>query len=211
MDKIKIVIYEDDTSQRQALVGLIKSADDMILGASFSNCQRVEEQIKDIKPDVILMDIDMPLRSGIEGVAAAKQVLPEVNVLMFTFFDDSDKVFKAVCAGAHGYLLKGTSNNQILEAIREVNRGGAPMTPTIARKVLTAFPKNYTPQSNEMDKLSEREKSVLQLLSKGYSYKMVSAELDISVDTTRTHIRRIYQKLHVHSLSEAISKVFLNK
>lgn len=210
MNPIKIVIYEDDVSQRTALTELIKSTEDMMLGAAFSNCQRIEEQILDLKPNVILMDIDMPKRSGIEGVAAAKQIFPEVNVLMFTFFDESEKVFQAVCAGAYGYLLKGTSNTQILNAIREVNQGGAPMTPTIARKVLTAFPNNYTPQSDEMSKLSEREKSVLQLMSKGYSYKMVSAELDISMDTTRTHIRRIYQKLHVHSLSEAISKVYLN-
>jgi len=205
---IKISLYEDNTALREALEILIKGIHNYQLVGAYGDCLQIEKHLKTREADVILMDIDLPGRSGIEAAYIVKKLSPATEVLMLTVFDEDDKVFQAICAGASGYLLKKTPPSKILEAIEEVYNGGAPMTPAIARKVLKLFPK--TPAVNaELDKLTPREQEVLQNLAKGNSYKMVAAELDISIDTVRTYIKRIYEKLHVHSVAEAIHKAFL--
>lgn len=205
---IRVTIYEDNSALREALEILIKGMEPFQLIGSYGDCLQIEQNLLAQEPDVILMDIDLPGRSGIEGAYLAKKTTPSVEVLMLTVFDEDDKVFQAVCAGASGYLLKKSPPSKILEAIEEVYNGGAPMSPVIARKVLQLFPK--APAVNtELDKLTQRERDVLLSLSKGNSYKMVAADLDISIDTVRTYIKRIYEKLHVHSVAEAIHKAFL--
>jgi DNA-binding NarL/FixJ family response regulator len=205
---IRIIIYEDNAALRDSLRILLAGLDQFDLVGAFGDCLNIEEEVRRLDPDVILMDIDMPGRSGIEGAYLAKQVNPATEVLMLTVFDDNDKVFQAICAGASGYLLKKTPPSKILEAIEDIYNGGAPMTPSIARKVLELFPR--TPAVNtELDKLTPREQGVLRCLSTGNSYKMVADELNISIETVRTHIKRIYEKLHVHSVAEAIAKAFL--
>ena len=207
---IKVSIYEDNTALREALEVLIGGMDTFQLVGAYGDCTQIEAQLLGTSPDVILMDIDLPGRSGIEGAHLVKKMAPATEVLMLTVFDEDDKIFRAICAGASGYLLKKVPPIKILEAIEEVYNGGAPMTPIIARKVLQLFPK--APASNvELDKLTAREQEVLQSLAKGNSYKMVAAELEISIDTVRTYIKRIYEKLHVHSVAEAINKAFLKK
>jgi len=205
---IRIIIYEDNAALRDSLRILLAGLDQFDLVGAFGDCLNIEEEVRRLDPDVILMDIDMPGRSGIEGAYLAKQVNPATEVLMLTVFDDNDKVFQAICAGTSGYLLKKTPPSKILEAIEDIYNGGAPMTPSIARKVLELFPR--TPAVNtELDKLTPREQGVLRCLSTGNSYKMVADELNISIETVRTHIKRIYEKLHVHSVAEAIAKAFL--
>lgn len=207
---IRVAIYEDNSALREALEILIKGMTAFQLVGSHGDCLHLEQHLKVQLPDVVLMDIDLPGRSGIEGAYLVKKIAPTIEVLMLTVFDEDEKVFQAVCAGASGYLLKKAPPSKILDAIEEVYNGGAPMSPVIARKVLQLFPK--TPATNtELDKLTLREKEVLVSLSKGNSYKMVAAELDISIDTVRTFIKRIYEKLHVHSVAEAIHKAFLKK
>ncbi|MBP6812208.1 MAG: response regulator transcription factor [Saprospiraceae bacterium] len=206
---IRTLLYEDNNDLRGALAALIGGADGFELSGAFDNCMGVVEQVAALHPDVVLMDIDMPGMSGIEGVARLKKAHPKVEALMLTVFDDDDRVFQAVCAGASGYLLKKTTPERILEALREVTEGGAPMSPVIARKVLQLFPGKPTERDVELDKLSAREMEVLKTLSRGFSYKMVAAEMNIGIETVRTYIKRIYEKLQVHSVSEAVSKAFL--
>ena len=153
------------------------------------------------------MDIEMAGVNGIEGLKIIRKNFPEVNVLMLTVFEDNDRVFEAICAGATGYLLKKTPPIKILDAIRDVVDGGAPMTSSIARKVLQLFPRQPA-RSEEIDKLTHREQQVLQLLVNGYSYKMIAAELKVTLETVRTYIKRMYEKLRVHSVTEAINKAF---
>jgi DNA-binding NarL/FixJ family response regulator len=205
---IRIALYEDNKPLREALKILIQGIPHYQLVGAYGDCLQMETHLKTYEADVILMDIDLPVRSGIEAAAIVQKLSPTTEVLMLTVFDEDDKVFQAICAGASGYLLKKTPPSKILEAIEEVYNGGAPMTPTIARKVLKLFPK--TPTVNAaLDQLTPREQEVLQHLAKGNSYKMVAAELDLSIDTVRTYIKRIYEKLHVHSVAEAIHKAFL--
>ncbi|MDX2072705.1 MAG: response regulator transcription factor [Haliscomenobacter sp.] len=207
---ITVAIYEDNSALREALIILIKGLESFTLVGAHGDCNEIEAQLHFTQPDVILMDIDLPGRSGIEGAYIVKQISPSTEVLMLTVFDEDEKVFNALCAGASGYLLKKTPPSKILEAIEEVYSGGAPMSPVIARKVLQLFPKK--PAVNlELDKLTSREQEVLTSLAKGNSYKMVATELNISIDTVRTHIKRIYEKMHVHSVAEAINKAFLKK
>lgn len=207
---IRVSIYEDNTPLREALEVLVAGVEGYVLAGAYPDCLQVEDHLAKREVDVILMDIELPGRSGIEGAYLAKRASPATEVLMLTVFDDDDKIFQALCAGASGYLLKKTPPARILEAIEEVYNGGAPMTPAIARKVIQLFPR--TPTHNaELDKLSQREQEVLQNLATGSSYKMVAAELDISIETVRTYIKRIYEKLHVHSVAEAIAKAFLGK
>ncbi|MBL7783259.1 MAG: response regulator transcription factor [Saprospiraceae bacterium] len=206
---IRTIIYEDNTDLRGALAALIGGTEGFELSGAFDNCLGIVDQVTALHPDVVLMDIDMPGMSGIEGVVRMKKVHPQVEALMLTVFDDDNRVFEAVCAGASGYLLKKTAPARILEALREVTEGGAPMSPVIARKVLQLFPGKPAERDADLDKLTAREMEVLKTLSRGFSYKMVAAEMNISIETVRTYVKRIYEKLQVHSVSEAISKVFL--
>ena len=205
---IRTLLYEDDHNLREALDTLFSNSDDHILIGAFGDCMDILNQVESLKPDVVLMDIELPGMNGIEGVSILKKAYPQVEALMLTVFDDDSRVFDAVCAGANGYLLKKVNPLRILEAISEVSQGGAPMTPFIARKVLQLFPHKPSESDTSCDKLSAREMEVMKTLSKGFSYKMVAEELNVTLDTVRTHTKRIYIKLHVHSVTEAISKVF---
>jgi DNA-binding NarL/FixJ family response regulator len=208
---IRTLIYEDNDDLRTALFQLVDHADSVTCVGAFNNCTGIVQQARELQPQVVLMDIDMPGMSGIEGVVLLKRHYPQAEALMLTVFDDDDRVFDAVCAGANGYLLKKTPPAQIIEAIRTVHEGGAPMSPTIARKVLQLFPKHVSRNEADLDKLTQREMEVLNTLARGFSYKMVAAELNLSIETVRTYVKRIYEKLQVHSVSEAIAKAFLRK
>lgn len=159
-------------------------------------------------PDVILMDIELPGMNGIAATALIRQKFPDMQILIQTVFEDDEKVFNALCAGASGYLLKNTSPAKVLDAIREVYEGGAPMSPSIAKKVIASFyPNNQdSPLQREFSKLTDRETEVLDYMIKGQSYKMIAGQMNVSVGTVHSHIKSIYKKLHVNSMSEAIIK-----
>jgi DNA-binding NarL/FixJ family response regulator len=205
---IRLLIYEDDQDLREGLSQFLSSVYNFTVEGAFSNCDTIETDLRVLKPDILLMDIDMQGIGGIEGVRRAKLAFPNVNVLMFTVFDDDKKIFDAICAGADGYLLKKIPPDKIIEALKDVYNGGAPMTPSIARKVLQFFPK-VTVQ--EAEPLTEKEREVLLQLVNGNGYKQVAAELKISIETVRTHIKHIYSKLHVSSMSQAVAKAINQK
>jgi DNA-binding NarL/FixJ family response regulator len=206
----KIVIYEDNHDLRESLVVLLKGTSGFEVLGAFPNCKDIEKQISDLLPDVILMDIDMPVKNGIEGLKLIHKNHPDVNVIMLTVFETNEYIFEAVCAGAVGYLLKKSPPIEIIQAIEEVKNGGTSMTPSIARKVLQFFPKEYHKKEDEVEieTLSEREMEVLTLLTKGFTYRMAAYELGISAETIRTYIKRIYSKLHVHSNTQAVAVAF---
>ena len=160
-------------------------------------------------PDVVLMDIEMPNVDGISGVGKIKKVFPQIRIIMQTVFEDEGKIFASLQAGADGYILKNASAEKIIQSIREVNSGGASMTPSVALKVIKFFNQNKNPVSDY--NLTPKEKEVLSLLAEGNSYKMVADKLDISFFTVNTHVKKIYEKLHVHSLGEAVSMAIKNK
>lgn len=207
---IKVVVFEDRDELRVALSTLLESAEGITLCGAWENCDNVIEIVETQQPDVLLMDIEMPGTNGLQGLQLLQNYLPRINVIMLTVFEDDENVFKSLCLGAHGYLLKRTPPKKIIEAIKEVHNGGSPMTSTIARKVLQSFSAQNKNQTNEFG-LSQREKEILQSLVQGNSYKMTASTLGISLDTVRSHIRNIYDKLHVHSVSEAVSLALKNK
>lgn len=202
---IRVAIYEDNRPLRDALGTLIADTDGLTLVGAYGDCLLANDNTYRHQPDVVLMDIDLPGRDGIQAVQSLRREFPTVEVLMLTVFDDDDRVFRALCAGASGYLLKQTPPDDILDAIEQVYAGGAPMTPSIARKVIQTFP-GRAAASADLDQLTSRESQVLHYLAQGLSYKLVADELSISIETVRTHIKRIYEKLHVHSVTEAVSK-----
>ena len=208
MPLIHLLIYEDDKDLREGLGDFLSATGEFIIEGMFSNCDTISVDVKELKADIILMDIDMPGRNGIEGVRLAKAQKPEINILMFTVFDDDKKIFDAICAGADGYLLKKTAPDRLVEGLKDVYNGGAPMTPSIARKVLQAFPRKEKVQH---DPLTEKELEILQHLVQGNSYKQVAECAGISIDTVRTHIKHIYAKLHVRSMSQAVAKAINQK
>ena len=201
---IRIGIYEDNESLRDALSLLVQTTDNFELAGAYGDCLNLEQQIATNRPHVVLMDIDLPGMTGIEATLRLHRQFPETDVLMLTVFEDDDRVFEAIRAGATGYLLKKTPPSRILAAIQEVYEGGAPMSPGIARRVMQSLHRSTAP--HELDQLTPREATILSLLAAGNSYKMVAAEAGISIDTARTHIKRIYEKLHVHSVTEAVAK-----
>jgi DNA-binding NarL/FixJ family response regulator len=190
---------------REALSLLVSTTDGYALLGAFGDCRSVESQTASLQPDVILMDIDLPGMSGIEATLRLHRQFPGVEVLILTVFDDDGQIFDAIRAGASGYLLKRTPPSRILDAIREVYEGGAPMSPGIARRVMESLHVGET--GRELEQLTPRELEVLKLLAVGKSYKMVASEIGIGLETVRTHIRRVYEKLHVHSVTEAIARL----
>ncbi len=207
---IKIMLYEDNPQLREGLTMLIDGSEGYQVLASFKNCNNVLSEVEAFKPDVILMDIDMPGVNGIEGLKLIRQHNHEVKVLMLTVFDDNKNVFEALKSGANGYVLKKTPPAKLLEYILEAASGGAPMTSSIATQVLKMFSEVQVPQGEDYN-LSDREKEVLQHLVNGYSYKMIASDMFIAIDTVRSHIKKIYEKLHVNSKSEAVAKAFKDK
>jgi len=206
----KLLIYEDNPQLREGLTMLINGSDGFEVLSAFKNCNNVEDEVRAFKPDVILMDIDMPGTNGIEGLKRIREIDTDVKILMLTVFDDNKNVFDAISNCANGYVLKKTPPARLLEYIQEAQTGGAPMTSSIATQVLRMFSSLNNEKGEDYD-LSEREKQVLQLLVNGYSYKMIASEMFIAIDTVRSHIKKIYEKLHVNSKSEAVAKAFRNK
>ena len=207
---IKIVLYEDNPQLREGLSMLLNGSEGFEVIGAFKNCNNVVDEVEALQPDVVLMDIDMPGTNGIDGLKLIRQKNIPVKVLMLTVFDDNKNVFEAIKNGANGYLLKKTPPSKLLEYIQEAHTGGAPMTSSIATQVLKMFSQAHNTTSEDYH-LSDREKQVLQWLVNGYSYKMIAAEMFISIDTVRSHIKKIYEKLHVNSKSEAVAKAFKDK
>lgn len=209
---IRVLLYEDNPQLREGLTMLIDGSEGFTVVAAYKNCNNAVDEVEAWKPDVILMDIDMPGVNGIEGLKNIRQHNTEVKILMLTVFDDNKNVFEAIRNGANGYILKKTPPARLLEYITEASNGGAPMTSSIATQVLKMFSDlQSAPAAGEDYNLSEREKEVLQLLVNGYSYKMIASEMFISIDTVRSHIKKIYEKLHVNSKSEAVAKAFKDR
>ena len=186
---------------------LVDAQPDMVCVAVHPDLSQLMRDLDAAKPDVIVMDIQMPGMNGIDGVRSIKARFPRARILMQTVFDEDNKVFDAICAGASGYILKTAPVQDMVQAIRDVHNGGSAMTPAVAIKVLERFRVNAMPTESGVNYgLSDREKSVLTLLVKGRSYKMIAVEMNISYHTVDSHMRRIYEKLHVHSNAEAVSK-----
>jgi len=204
---VSIVLFEDNDRLRESLAYLLNSDPNYVVKGDFNNCNQAVEIVEKLTPDVVLMDIDMPGKTGISGVAMIKQSRPETAVIMYTVFEDDERLFQCLCAGANGYLLKKTPPARLFDAIQEVLEGGAPMSPIIARKVLMSFQEKHDNQYN----LTSREADVLQLLIKGNSIKIIADELNIAFDTVRSHLKKIYQKLHVNCGKEAIAKALKEK
>ncbi len=205
-----VLVYDDNTSLRESIERMVQFTDHLLLVGSYGNVQQVTEQVKELQPEVILMDIDMPGLNGIEAVKQVRQFDKKVPIIMLTVFDDNVHVLEAIVAGASGYLLKKHISDKLVDAIQDVIDGGAPMSPGIARMVIESMQQKQTADDNKYN-LTQREKEILHNLSKGNSFKMIAAELTISIDTVRTHIKRIYEKLQVHSQTEAVSKAVNEK
>lgn len=203
--QIGVVVYEDNSNLRESLCNLITFADNLLLLGNYARADDVINQVAELEPEVILMDIDMPGINGIEAVKKIRLFNQQVQIIMLTVFDDNHHVLEAICAGASGYLLKKHISDKLVDAISQVLQGEAPMSPGIARMVLQSMQQAIQPLANTYH-LTQREKEILSNLSKGNSYKMIAADLVISIDTVRSHIKKIYEKLQVHSQVEAVAK-----
>ncbi len=203
-EQISVVIVEDDKFIREGIAELLKSTPGFKLNAVFENCEAALKEIKKFLPDVILMDISMPGMNGIECVKKITEKNPQVKIIMLTVYEEEQKIFDSLRAGASGYILKRSSLQEILSSIKEVVSGGGPMSPVIANKVLNYF--NKSGKKSEEINLTTRETEILKELIEGHSYKKISELLFISLDTVRSHIKSVYQKLHVNSKSEAVAK-----
>ena len=202
---IKVSIIEDDDWIRENLTTRIKQTAGFAFVGSYRTAEEALIELPARPPDVVLMDINLPQMNGIECVRRLKTLIPTAQVLMLTVYEDSDKIFNSLLAGASGYLLKRTPQAEILEAISDVYRGNSPMTGHIARKVVQYFNQRGH-AGTEVEKLSKREREVLEHLARGVPYKEIAGELSVSIDTVRVHIKGIYGKLHVHSRGEAVAK-----
>jgi len=204
-DAIKVMIVEDDTAVREGLAALINGSEGYECRHACSSAELALEQIPDYMPDVVLMDIHLPGMNGIECVVCLKNAYPEIQVMMLTVFDNTEEIFKSLAAGATGYLLKKTPPARLLEAIKELVNGGSPMSSEIARKVVQTFHRPGLQQFPEAN-LTAREEEILVYLTKGYLYKEIAEALFINIETVRTHIHKIYQKLQVRTRTEVLLK-----
>lgn len=205
---IKVIVVEDNNAIREGLRILIDGTEGYSCLAVYSKCETMLKEIEKFDADVLLMDIGLPGISGIEGIKKVKKILPDINILMLTVYEENDLIFDAIFSGACGYLVKKTPPVKLLEAIKDASEGGAPMNPHIARKVINFFQKKnqILPSEPASAVLTQREKEVLTGLVDGNSFKSIADSLYISVETVRFHFRNIYKKLHVHSQSEAVAK-----
>ena len=207
---VKILLYDDSETLRQSIETLLNEERDMDFIAGISNAETVETDIGQLQPDVVLMDIDMPLVNGVEAVRRIRKVKADLPIIMLTVFDDNENIFNAICAGASGYILKRYASAEIAAAIRNVVTGGAPMTGLVAKKALQMIPAAKTSEEHKIH-LTPKEISILDRMVKGDSYKMIAATLNNSHDTIRFHIKNIYDKLHVHSATQAVTKAIKDK
>ena len=206
MKKIDVCIVEDLRDIREGLISIISGYADFNLLGAFETADAAFIALPKLKPEVVIMDINLPGMSGVECVRQLKTIVPQMQFMMFTVFESSEQVFEALEAGASGYLLKRSSPAKIIEAVIELKDGGAPMSTVIARKVVASFQKPTL--SKETDVLTTREKEILDQLAKGLLYKEIGANLNISTGTVRQHIHNIYEKLHVQNRTEALNKAF---
>jgi DNA-binding NarL/FixJ family response regulator len=201
---ISVSIVEDNEKLRGTLARVLNRAEGFTCVSQYPSAEDALKDLPNVKPEVVLMDINLPGINGVECVRQLKKILPQLQIMMLTVYEDTENIFDALAAGASGYLLKRTTGAELLDAIREVQRGGSPMTAHIARKVVQSFQKNAPVQPAE--NLSEREQQVLDLLSQGLMYKEIADKLQISYETVHTYIRRIYEKLRVRTRTEAVAK-----
>jgi DNA-binding NarL/FixJ family response regulator len=206
---LRIAIFDDNKNIRESISLLLKTVAGFEVVGSFAHVLDCVDDVRDCKPDIVLMDIEMPGMTGIEAVKSIKKEFPHIQVLMQTVFEDDDRVFDSICSGASGYILKNYLNTKLIEAITELQYGGSPMSPSVARKVLNKMqqiPQHVKPEESPDYQLTPREKEVLTCLVNGQSYKMIAADLHISYETVRSHVKKIYEKLHVASLTEVVAK-----
>jgi DNA-binding NarL/FixJ family response regulator len=202
---IKVAIVDDDEGIRNSLAALIRRVPNLRLGGDYPDGETALRELPRHVPDVVLMDINLPGINGVECVRQLKALLPEVQVLMLTVYEDSDSLFNSLQAGASGYLLKRTASARLVEAIQDVHSGGSPMTPQLARRVVQYFSKRNE-GALSASRLTPGEKEFLDQLAKGYAYKEIADRMKISIDTVRSYVRTVYEKLHVHSRTEAVVK-----
>jgi DNA-binding NarL/FixJ family response regulator len=202
---ISVSIVDDEKELRDSIATFVNGSNGFRCVSAYSNAESALKGLPADRPDVVLMDINMAGMSGIQCVERLKAQAPEIQVVMLTVYEDTDQIFKALAAGASGYLLKRLTPAKLLQAIREVHAGGSPMSASIARKVVASFQK-AGPAGEKQTHLSPREQAVLDCLAKGLTYKQIADQLGISIDTIRTYLRRIYEKLHVQSRTEAVAK-----
>ena len=204
---IKVAIVEDDAGIRASLATLIRRAPDLRLAGDYPDAETALKEIPHRPPDVVLMDINLPGMKGVECVRRLKAGMPAVQVLMLTVYEDSDSLFNSLKAGASGYLLKRTGFTRLLEAIHDVHAGGSPMTPQLARRVVQYFSRPLEDNSSSpVARLTPGEREFLDQLANGYAYKEIADRMNISIDTVRSYVRAVYEKLHVHSRTEAVVK-----
>ena len=200
----RLLLFEDNNDLRHSLKTLLNSVEGYEVVGDFDNCEQAASLTLQLLPDVVIMDVDLPKINGIEGLRVIKEQRPETAIIMHTVFEDDQRLFESLCAGASGYILKNSSIILLLQAVEDVQHGGAPMSPSIARRVLQSFQQRTTAKNKYG--LSEREQEVLKYLTKGYSYKMIAAACFISLSTVQAHIKNIYTKLHVNCGREAVVK-----
>jgi DNA-binding NarL/FixJ family response regulator len=202
---ISVSIVEDSDKFRETLARVLNRSEGFRCISHYPNAEDALKALPQDKPEVVLMDINLPGMNGVECVRQLKQLMPTLQVMMLTVYEDTENIFNALAAGATGYMLKRTPRDELLEAIREVHRGGSPMTTHIARKVVLSF-QRAAPASSPTEMLSPREQEVLDCLAKGFLYKEIAEKLQISYETVHTYIRRIYEKLQVRTRTEAVAK-----
>lgn len=205
----KLVIFEDNARLRQSLELLLNDEVTFRVVGAYPDCKKAVEVIEQTAAELVVMDIDMPGMTGVEGVKNIKAIYPDVKIVMHTVFDDDTRIFDSICSGADGYLLKNTAPLQLIQSLEEVMKGGAPMSPFVAQKVFQFF--RQKPVLNEEYNLTPREKEVLELLVKGNSYKMIAHICGVSIDTVKRHLQNIYHKLHVNCGTEAVAKALQHK
>ena len=203
--QIKVAIVEDDEGIRSSLASLIRRAPNLKLVGDFPNAEAAVKEIPNCAPNVVLMDINLPGMNGVECVRQLKAAVPTTQFLMLTVYEDSDSLFNSFKAGASGYLLKRTASARLIEAIHDVHAGGSPMTPQLARRVVQ-FLSQPAQENPDIPRLTPGEKEFLDQLAKGYAYKEIADRMNISIDTVRSYVRTVYEKLHVHSRTEAVVK-----
>lgn len=207
---IKVAIYDDNKNRRESLKVLIELSEDLEFIAAYENCTHVLENTSLQKPDIVLMDIEMPDKDGIYGVQKLQEQYPDVKVIMQTVFEDADKIFQCLQYGAKGYILKNAPISEIIQSIKAVHEGGAFMTPVVALKVMNHF-QNKQKEQNPLEHLTPKEQEVLNYLAEGLSYKLIADKMNISSGTVNNHLKKVYEKLHVHSAGEAISLMYKSR